>query len=100
LGLQTTLHRFAKENHIMDAKSQINDLKETAQDTMENLQDAGEDIQNRLATYWEASREKAAACARATDRSIRENPYQAVGIALGLGVVVGLLISRGRSCED
>jgi ElaB/YqjD/DUF883 family membrane-anchored ribosome-binding protein len=84
----------------MDAKSQINDLKETAQDTMENLQDAGEDIQNRLATYWEASREKANACMRATDRSIRENPYQAVGIALGLGVVVGLLISRGRSCED
>lgn len=84
----------------MDPKSQMKDLKETAQDTMENLQEAGEELQNRLATYWETGREKATECMRATDRTIRENPYQAAGIAFGLGVLIGLLLTRGGSSDD
>jgi ElaB/YqjD/DUF883 family membrane-anchored ribosome-binding protein len=32
--------------------------------------------------------------ARATDRMIRENPYQALGIAFGLGLLVGVVASR------
>lgn len=85
----------------MDPKSQIDDFKDKAQDTMENLQDATEEVQNRLSEYWEAGRDKATECMRATDRAIRDNPYQAVGIALGLGVIVGMLLTRsGSRSED
>jgi ElaB/YqjD/DUF883 family membrane-anchored ribosome-binding protein len=32
--------------------------------------------------------------AKATDEVIRANPYKAVGIALGVGVLVGYLLNR------
>ena len=37
-----------------------------------------------------------AAAAKAADKSIREHPYQAVGIAFGVGVLVGVLAARSR----
>jgi ElaB/YqjD/DUF883 family membrane-anchored ribosome-binding protein len=39
---------------------------------------------------------KAVAGAQATDKAIRENPYQAIGLALGLGALLGFLLSRNR----
>ena len=84
----------------MDTKSQTDNLKNAAQDVMDDLRETGEDIQNRLGDYWETGREKATACMRATDRTIRDNPYQAAGIAFGLGVLIGLLLTRGGSSED
>ena len=32
--------------------------------------------------------------AKATDEAIREHPYQSIGIALGVGVLLGLLLRR------
>jgi len=32
--------------------------------------------------------------ARTADRKIRDNPYQAIGIAFGVGALIGFLISR------
>lgn len=34
------------------------------------------------------------ASAKATDRVIREHPYESLGIAFGLGVLIGVLIAR------
>ena len=47
-------------------------------------------------------KEKAIAGARTTDRAIRKNPYQTLGIVLGVGVIVGLLASGifGGSSEE
>ena len=42
----------------------------------------------------EALEEKALKSVKATDRAIRANPYPTVGIALGVGLVIGILISR------
>ena len=38
--------------------------------------------------------EKTAASARATDRTIRQHPYESIGIAFGVGVLIGVLINR------
>ncbi len=40
--------------------------------------------------------EKTAAAAKATDQTIREHPYQAMGIAFGAGVLIGVLVVRSR----
>ena len=42
-------------------------------------------------------RDKAVAGAKATDEAVREHPYQAIGIALGVGVLLGYLVARRRS---
>ncbi len=39
-------------------------------------------------------REKAVEGAKATDRAVHEHPYQAIGIALGVGALVGFLVAR------
>ena len=40
------------------------------------------------------ARDKAVEGAKAADEAVRENPYQALGIALGLGALLGYLLGR------
>jgi|SRR5579859_1141786 len=39
-------------------------------------------------------KEKAMDSAKATDEALREHPYQTIGIAFGLGALIGYLTSR------
>ena len=39
-------------------------------------------------------RDKAITSAKAADRSVRQNPYPAIGAALAVGTVIGFLIAR------
>lgn len=45
-------------------------------------------------TTYEHLEDRAVAGARVTDRAIRSNPYQSLGVALGAGVVIGILLHR------
>jgi ElaB/YqjD/DUF883 family membrane-anchored ribosome-binding protein len=47
----------------------------------------------------ECVREKAVECSKATDQAVREHPYQAIGIALGVGALIGYLLARRCSCK-
>lgn len=56
---------------------------------------------NRLTAAMASAKEtyavvqkKAVEGAKATDKVIRENPYQAVAVAFGVGALVGFLLSR------
>ena len=40
--------------------------------------------------------EEAKAAAKATDRYVRDNPWQAVGIAAGVSFLVGWMLGHGR----
>ena len=65
---------------------------------------AGEKVaeaRNRLAVALERGKEiagsvrdKAVKGAKAADETVREHPYQAIGIALGVGAVIGFLVAR------
>ena len=50
-------------------------------------------IESAKATYHRLE-EKAVAGAKATDKVIREHPYESLGIAFGLGLLVGVLVTR------
>ena len=72
---------------------------------------AGEKVseaRKRLAAALERGREiagnvldKAVEGANAADEAVREHPYQAIGIALGVGALIGFLVSRrcSRNCD-
>jgi len=49
--------------------------------------DSGKEFYGRV-------RDKAVEGAKATDQAVRENPYQAIGIAVGVGALIGYLVSR------
>ena len=43
---------------------------------------------------WDNVQDRAIAGAKATDETIREHPYQALGIAFGVGALLGYLLAR------
>jgi ElaB/YqjD/DUF883 family membrane-anchored ribosome-binding protein len=50
--------------------------------------------QERLSVAYEQAKTKVVAGAKATDATIRENPYQSIAIAVGVGLLLGMLIGR------
>lgn len=53
-----------------------------------------ENALERVKTRGERVKQQALAGARATDRIIRQHPYQALGVIFGLGVLLGCLLKR------
>lgn len=94
-----------KEKLIADFKMVVADAEEilrvTAGQAGEKMADLREKAQARLvdAKFKLAEAEailvdKAKAAGRAADDYVHDNPWRAVGIAAGVGLVVGLLIGR------
>ena len=80
-------------------------LTEDAQGLMAATADvAGDKVKEarkRLASALESgkeiyaqARDKAVESVKAADQAVRENPYQAIGIAFGAGALLGYLLSR------
>lgn len=97
--------QVSKEKLVSDLKILVGDteelLKATAGQAGEKIAVARERIQASLAVYKDklldaeqALREKTKEAARATDEYVHEHPWQAVGVAAGIGFLLGLLISR------
>ena len=59
-----------------------------------------EATRKRLTELQSTATERATAAARATDDYVRESPWTAVGVAAGVGVLVGLLLSMSMRGED
>ena len=86
----------------------VSDLKTVTKDAEELLKTVSGDSANgshelrmRLSTAIESAKatyrrleEKAVAGAKATDKVIREHPYESLGVAFGLGLLVGVLVTR------
>jgi ElaB/YqjD/DUF883 family membrane-anchored ribosome-binding protein len=55
-----------------------------------------ENVVEKAKKFGDRLQGQTAAAAEATDKTIRKNPYQALGIALGVGVLVGVLVMWSR----
>ena len=97
----------SKEKLMQDLRVVVADAEEllraTASQAGEKVSAARERIQEnlvaakeRLAIAQQHVTAKAKQAARVTDEYVHENPWKAVGIAAGAGLIVGMLISRGR----
>jgi len=67
------------DNETSEVQAKLSAVIDKAQDLCERLQN------------------QTAAAAKATDRVVREHPYQAVGIAFGVGLLVGIIMARSRT---
>jgi ElaB/YqjD/DUF883 family membrane-anchored ribosome-binding protein len=83
-------------------------LAEDARALMDATADVGEEkvteARKRLAAALERGKEiygcaraKAVEGAKAADAAVREHPYQAIGIAFGVGALLGYLVTSRRS---
>jgi ElaB/YqjD/DUF883 family membrane-anchored ribosome-binding protein len=99
------LEAVTKEKLIEDLKVVASDveelLKATANQTGEKIaaarvraQESLRGAQMRLAEVGDEVTARARAAAEATDEYVHDNPWQAVGIAAGVGFLIGYLIGR------
>lgn len=65
-----------------------------SQVTLAALRERCEAAQQRFTDLYGEAKKKASAGAKYADETIRENPYQSLAIAAGLGVLLGILIGR------
>jgi ElaB/YqjD/DUF883 family membrane-anchored ribosome-binding protein len=86
---------------VDDLRSVTRDAEElvnaTASESSERTRNARARLTEAIAAAKEACvrwEQKALEGAKATDKVIREHPYQSIGIALGLGILIGVLVTR------
>jgi ElaB/YqjD/DUF883 family membrane-anchored ribosome-binding protein len=60
----------------------------------ERIQDSIHQAKVKLAETEALVRERAQQAARDGEEYVRENPWRAIGIAAGVGLVLGLILSR------
>jgi ElaB/YqjD/DUF883 family membrane-anchored ribosome-binding protein len=75
-------------------------LSETTGEAAEKFAELRERLQAVLAegqSSLERVRDEALRRAKQADQLVRENPYYAIGVAAGIGALVGILVSR--SCQ-
>jgi len=60
------------------------------------LQAKLESVIEKAKQACERLQDQTAVAARAADRTIRDNPYQAIGVAFGVGVLIGALAMGSR----
>lgn len=101
---------LAKENALREIKSGLANAEELLKETSssagearvneltdkikEHLREHLGQCKERFHAFDAAAREKTRMAADATDDFVRDNPWQAVGIAAGVGLILGLLIGR------
>jgi ElaB/YqjD/DUF883 family membrane-anchored ribosome-binding protein len=67
---------------------------EKATELRGKLQEKLKDAKVRLAEAEKLVIDKTKQAAKATDHFVHEHPWEAMGIAAGIGLIIGLLISR------
>lgn len=94
-----------KEKLTQDLKIVIADAEELLRATAsqvgekvvvarEKIQDSLQRAKIKLAEAEDVMIDKTKQAARATDEYVHEHPWKAVGVAAGIGLIIGLLIGR------
>ncbi|MBK7422190.1 MAG: DUF883 domain-containing protein [Propionivibrio sp.] len=101
----TDLSNSSKQKLVSDMKVVVSDAEEILRatagvagekmvDLRERISERLRDAKLRIADAEAALVDKTKAAARATDDYVNENPWQAVGIAAGIGLLLGIIIGR------
>jgi ElaB/YqjD/DUF883 family membrane-anchored ribosome-binding protein len=99
------LNATNKQKLVADMKVVVADAEEILRATAGVAGEKMADLRERIADRLRDAKEKLAdaedilvdrtkAAARAADDFVNENPWQAVGIAAGIGVLLGIIIGR------
>ena len=94
-----------KQRCVSDMKVVVSDAEEILRatagvagekmtDLRERIGERLRDAKLRIADAEAALVDKTKAAARATDDYVNDNPWQAVGIAAGVGLLLGIIIGR------
>jgi ElaB/YqjD/DUF883 family membrane-anchored ribosome-binding protein len=69
-------------------------ISEHAEDQLDDLRSRLNNARSKLASFYNGARLQVAAGAKRADETIRSHPYESLGVALGLGLLLGALLRR------
>jgi ElaB/YqjD/DUF883 family membrane-anchored ribosome-binding protein len=88
-----------------DLKALLHEAEQALSDTAGNAGEKFDELRERLRDAIdngkfsiERMRGEAIRRAKQADKVVRENPYAAIGIAAGIGAIIGIIVSR--SCSN
>lgn len=91
----------ATDRLVTDLKRIVRDSEELLHTTKDSVSDKAGEVRERLTDALDAAKrtcrqleEKTVAGAKAADNAIREHPYQSLGVAFGVGLLIGVLVAR------
>jgi len=91
----------ANERLAGDLKLVMRDAEDLLRATVGATSDKVGEVRHRLTKALESAKatcqrlqNKTAEAAEATDRVIRRHPYESLGIALGAGILIGVVVRR------
>ena len=101
----TDMSTAQKDKLMSDLRLVVADAEELLRMTADQASDAAADVRSRVQARMNQAKddllqlqdvavEKAKAAGHATDEFVHENPWKSVGIAAGVGLLLGLLVSR------
>ncbi|HWA11241.1 MAG TPA: hypothetical protein VG838_17500 [Opitutaceae bacterium] len=80
---------------VLEAEGMVADsVTEHSAEAIGNLRARFGAAQERFSDMYDGAKKKVVAGAKYADESIRENPYQSLAIALGVGVLLGVIVGR------
>ena len=71
------------------ASQKLGDARQRVVETVEIAKEAAGHVRDQTVNY-----------AKVTDKAVRQHPYQAMSIAVGVGALVGYLVARRSSRND
>lgn len=94
-----------KEKLVDDVKEVIADAEALVRATADDLSVKAKEARAKLSVKLESTKvqlkeleavvkQKAVEGAKETDRVIRDHPYESIGVALGVGLLIGILLNR------
>ena len=93
------MSEHVKEKLVEDVQDVIDDAEAFLQagaagEERDRMADKLAKARERLKQIEHLVREKAIEGAKHTDRVIRDHPYESIGIAFGVGLLLGILVNR------
>ncbi len=99
--MESTSNEITTEKLQHDLKALVRDAEDLLKAGAGELTDKGKEARAKLATAVESAKEtchqfeaRALESAKATDKVIREHPYESIGISFCLGLLIGVLVNR------
>lgn len=88
---------------VKDLRLVVQDAEDLIRATAGEVNDKTKQARARLSQTLEKAKEsavvlqeKAAEKAKVADEVIRQHPYESMGVAFGLGLLLGVIVNRGR----
>ena len=84
----------ASDNMMNDLKAVIADAEELLRATADQAGPKVQEVRARAEESLRNAREHLQGAGKQLDAQVREHPWAAVGVAVGVGLIVGILLSR------